>query len=55
MNRICANSTLLDSAVQATTELTREGSITNQSQQIINEVEQQNNIEHQEDKEYNNG
>lgn len=55
MIRICTNSTLLHSAVKATAELTREGSITNQSQQIINEVEQQNSIQHQEDKEHNNG
>ena len=50
MKRICTNSTLLHNAVQATTELTRESSITNQSQQIINEVEQQNNLEQQEEK-----
>lgn len=50
INRVCANSTLLHSAIQATTETTRESSIKNQSIQIINEVEQQNNLEQQEEK-----
>ena len=41
---------MIKSAVQATMKTTREGSINNQSIQIINEVEQQNNLEQQEEK-----
>lgn len=45
MNRICTDSALLDSAIQATIEKTREGVIRNQSIKIIDRVEQEKDCE----------